>query len=174
MILTLCGVHVTFELRCNTVSVLEDFCPKIIFHEKSSRDIIKNIISTHKTNFNMFWRFHKYLLVFWTFLTLHFECTKLHLIFNDWHVGWTQLIHNKLSFGPHMWKFWPFFQCGSLIEIWFCKQNCKISYVLALPMDVCEIQMKFVVHVLKALDISSWKMREKNEIITNYTVSAPS
>ena len=40
--------------------------------------------------------------IFWTFLALHFECTKLHLIFNDWQVGWTQIIHNKLSLGAHM------------------------------------------------------------------------
>ena len=98
-----------------TVSVLGSFCPKNIFHVKNSRYIIigefiiKIIISIHKTSFNMFWKFHKYLLIlpsisklFWTFLALHFECTKVHLIFYDWHVGWTQLIHNKLNFGAHM------------------------------------------------------------------------
>ena len=95
-----------------TVSIFEKFCPKIIFHEKIvdiGKFIIKIIIGTHKTSFNMFWRFHKYFFIlpskskfFWTFLALHFECTKVHLIFHDWHVGWTQLIHNKLNFGAHM------------------------------------------------------------------------
>ena len=97
------------QYRQITVSIFWDFCPKIIFHSKSSWFIIKIIISPHKKSFNMFWRFHEYLLIllyksqiFWTFLALHFECTKLHLIFNDWQVGWTQIIHNKLSLGAHM------------------------------------------------------------------------
>ena len=68
----------------------------------------------------------------------------------------------------HQWNFWPFFQHGPVIEIWFFKQNCKIAYVLALPEDICTIQMKFVIHILKALDISYWKMQEKLEIITNH------
>ena len=54
------------------------------------------------------------------------------------------------------------------IEIWFCKQNCKMAYVLALPEAMCEILMKFMIHILKALDISYWKMQEKFEIITNH------
>ena len=52
------------------------------------------------------------------------------------------------------WNFWPVFQLGAIIEIWFSKQNFKIAYVLALPEDICEIQMKFMIHILKALDIS--------------------
>ena len=40
--------------------------------------------------------------IFWSFLALLFEYTKLHLTFNDWHVSWTQIIHKKLSFGAHM------------------------------------------------------------------------
>ena len=68
----------------------------------------------------------------------------------------------------HQWNFWPFFQHGPVIEIWFFKQNCKIAYVLALPEDICAILMKFVIHILKALDISYWKMQEKVEIITNH------
>ena len=70
----------------------------------------------------------------------------------------------------HQWNFWPFFQHGPVIEIWFFKQNCKIAYVLALPEDICAILMKFVIHILKALDISYWKMQEKVEIITNHIV----
>ena len=43
-----------------------------------------------------------------------------------------------------------------------------MAYVLALPMDICEILMKFVIHILKALDISYTKMQEKIEITTNH------
>ena len=68
----------------------------------------------------------------------------------------------------HQWNCWPFFQLGPIIEIWFCKQNCKMAYVLALPMDICEILMNFLIHILKALDISYWKMQEKIEKITNH------
>ena len=38
----------------------------------------------------------------WTFLALHFECNKVHLIFYYWPVGWTQLINDWLSLGAHM------------------------------------------------------------------------
>ena len=70
----------------------------------------------------------------------------------------------------HQWNFWPFFQHGPVIEIWFFKQNCKIAYVLALPEDICAIIIKFVIHILKALDISYWKMQENGEIISNHIV----
>ena len=43
-----------------------------------------------------------------------------------------------------------------------------MAYVLALPMYICEILMKFVIHILKALDISYTKMQEKIEITTNH------
>ena len=43
-----------------------------------------------------------------------------------------------------------------------------MAYVLALPMDICEILMKFLIHILKALDISYTKMQEKIEITTNH------
>ena len=43
-----------------------------------------------------------------------------------------------------------------------------MAYVLALPEAMCEILMKFMIHILKALDISYWKMQEKFEIITNH------
>ena len=65
-------------------------------------------------------------------------------------------------------NFWPVFLLGPIIEIWIFKQNCKIAYVLALPEDICAILMKYVIHILKALDISYWKMKENVEIITNH------
>ena len=43
-----------------------------------------------------------------------------------------------------------------------------MPHVLALPTDICEILMKFVIHILKALDISYTKMQEKIEITTNH------
>ena len=43
-----------------------------------------------------------------------------------------------------------------------------MACVLALPTDICEILIKFVIHILKALDISYLKMQEKNEITTNH------
>ena len=43
-----------------------------------------------------------------------------------------------------------------------------MAYVLALPTDICEILMKFVIHILKALDKSYTKMQEKIEITTNH------
>ena len=70
----------------------------------------------------------------------------------------------------HQWNFWPFFQNGPVIQIWILKQNCKIAYVLALPEDICAKLMKYVIHILKAFDISYWKMQEKVKIITNWTI----
>ena len=103
----------------------------------------------------------------WTFLAPHFECTRLHLIFPDWHVGCTQLIHMMLVL-VHICasvKFWPVLtNNGNLIS----KQNCKLAYLLAIPGDMCAILMKYVIHILKALDITYWKMQEKVEIITNH------
>ena len=43
-----------------------------------------------------------------------------------------------------------------------------MACVLALPTDICEILIKFVIHILKALDISYLKMQEKNKITTNH------
>ena len=43
------------------------------------------------------------------------------------------------------WNFWPVFQLGPIIEICIFKQNCKIAYFLALPEDISEILMKYVV-----------------------------
>ena len=43
-----------------------------------------------------------------------------------------------------------------------------MGYVLALPEAMCDILLKCLIHILKAHDISSWKIQEKIEIITNY------
>ena len=43
-----------------------------------------------------------------------------------------------------------------------------MGYVLALPEAMCDILLKCLIHILKAHDISSWKIQEKVEIITNY------
>ena len=43
-----------------------------------------------------------------------------------------------------------------------------MGYVLALPEAMCEILLKCLIHVLKAHDISSWKIQEKVEIIKNH------
>ena len=90
----------------------EIFVQKLFFMSKTvdkSKFIIKIISSTHKTSFNIFWRFHKNLLILpskskisRTFLALHFEGTRVHSIFYNWHVGWTQFIHTKLNFGAQM------------------------------------------------------------------------
>ena len=63
------------------MSVLGDFCPKIIFHSKSSWFIIKIIISPHKTSFNMFWRFHEDFM----------------------NISWFYLI--KVKFSGHFWPY---------------------------------------------------------------------
>ena len=105
----------------------------------------------------------------WTFLAPHFECTRLHLIFPDWHVGCTQLIHMMLVL-VHICasvKFWPVLtNNGNLIS----KQNCKLAYLLAIPGDMCAILLKYVIHILRALDSSCRKIQEKFEIIS-YHVS---
>ena len=41
-------------------------------------------------------------------------------------------------------------------------------YVRALTEDMCEILMKCMIHILKALDVRYSKMQEKVEIITNH------
>ena len=41
--------------------------------------------------------------ILWTFLALHFDCTKLHLCFHDQHFGWSQLIHNIKNHRSHFW-----------------------------------------------------------------------
>ena len=43
-----------------------------------------------------------------------------------------------------------------------------MGYVLALPEAMCDILLKCLIHILKAHDITSWKIQEKIEIITNY------
>ena len=43
-----------------------------------------------------------------------------------------------------------------------------MGYVLALPEAMCDILLKCLIHILKAHDISSWKIQEKVEIITNH------
>ena len=43
-----------------------------------------------------------------------------------------------------------------------------MGYVLALPDAMCDILLKCLIHILKALDISSWKIQENIEIITNH------
>ena len=43
-----------------------------------------------------------------------------------------------------------------------------MGYVLALPEAMCDILLKCLIHILKAHDISSWKIQEKVEIIKNY------
>ena len=43
-----------------------------------------------------------------------------------------------------------------------------MGYVLALPEAMYDILLKCLVHILKAHDISSWKIQEKVEIITNH------
>ena len=93
---------------------------------------------------------------------------KINYQLNSWMGAyWKLFIGTRECFFDHFYFFLTFFQFGPIIEIWFCKQNCKMAYVLALPMDKCEILMKFVIHILKALYISSWKMQEKVEIIKN-------
>ena len=42
-----------------------------------------------------------------------------------------------------------------------------MGYVLALPEAMCDILLKCLIHILKAHDISSWKIQEKIEIIKN-------
>ena len=36
-----------------------------------------------------------------------------------------------------------------------------MGYVLALPEAMCDILLKCLIHILKAHDISSWKIQEK-------------
>ena len=43
-----------------------------------------------------------------------------------------------------------------------------MGYVLALPEAMCDILLKCLIHILKGHDISSWKLQEKDEIITNH------
>ena len=43
-----------------------------------------------------------------------------------------------------------------------------MGYVLALPEAMCDILLKCLIHILKAHDISSWKIQEKVEIIKNH------
>ena len=43
-----------------------------------------------------------------------------------------------------------------------------MGYVLALPEAMCDILLKCLKHILKAHDISSWKIQEKVKIITNH------
>ena len=43
-----------------------------------------------------------------------------------------------------------------------------MAYILALPENICERLMKCMIHILKALDISYWKIQENIEIITNH------
>ena len=42
-----------------------------------------------------------------------------------------------------------------------------MGYVLALPEAMCDILLKCLIHILKAQDISSWKIQEKVELIKN-------
>jgi hypothetical protein len=42
-----------------------------------------------------------------------------------------------------------------------------MGYVLALPKAMCDILLKCLIYILKAHDISSWKIQEKFEIIKN-------
>ena len=78
---------------------------------------------------------------------------KINYQLNSWMGAyWKLFIGTRECFFDHFYFFLTFFQFRPIIEIWFCKQNCKMAYVLVLPMDICEILMKFVSHILKALD----------------------
>ena len=86
------------------------------------------------------------------------------------NISWFYLI--KVKFSGHFWPYtlsapsctW-FLMIGMLVGL----KLFIISWVwvLALLEDKCAILIKFVIHIMKALDISYWKMQEKVEIITN-------
>ena len=62
----------------------------------------------------------------------------------------------------HQWNFWPFFQHGPVIEIWFFKQNCKIAYVLALPNEICDTYPESSWYKLLKNARKSWNNHKSN------------
>ena len=122
----------------------------------------------------MFWRFYKN--IFWFYLIKvkfsgHFLPYTLSAPSCTWFFMIGMLVGRKLLIISWVWvhiyaplKFLTFF------PTWASNRNLILQAKLQNGLCSCTswgILMKYLIHILKALDISYWKMQEKVEIITN-------